>query len=302
MSDIVDSIIGTIGNVFGDIFGAKQQSKNVDKQIEAQRKENVLARAHNIHLANMQNQENLAQWKRETEYNSPAAQMGRFQAAGLNPNLIYGQSNTAPQLSGSMTSGAPATPADMSALGNKPSVLASVFRSLGDGLMNIPLYREQVRGMKLDNDLKKQDIIGKQSDNAFNEWLRTVDPYSNSDSPFAKSIAGRRAWMEFHSVMTDNDLKDLQLSMSTFEHQMNQKSADYLLRKLAAEVNITEEEAKNFAVKLASEIGILRADERIKTAESFLVNPDFMKKLEGSGWQWATTFSNFIKTIANPFK
>lgn len=40
-----------------------------------------------------QRQDALADWQRQNEYNSPAAQMERYKAAGLNPNLIYGQSN-----------------------------------------------------------------------------------------------------------------------------------------------------------------------------------------------------------------
>lgn len=32
-------------------------------------------------------------WDKQNEYNSPANQMARFKAAGLNPNLIYGQGN-----------------------------------------------------------------------------------------------------------------------------------------------------------------------------------------------------------------
>lgn len=35
----------------------------------------------------------LADWQMMNEYNSPEAQMARFQEAGLNPNLIYGSSN-----------------------------------------------------------------------------------------------------------------------------------------------------------------------------------------------------------------
>lgn len=40
-------------------------------------------------------QRNLQQWNMENAYNSPAAQMQRFAEAGLNPNRIYDQSNTA---------------------------------------------------------------------------------------------------------------------------------------------------------------------------------------------------------------
>ena len=37
----------------------------------------------------------LADWNRQNQYNSPAAQMQRFKDAGLNPHLIYGQTNQA---------------------------------------------------------------------------------------------------------------------------------------------------------------------------------------------------------------
>lgn len=41
--------------------------------------------------------DNLAQWNRQNQYDSPSAQMARFADAGLNPDLIYGQqSNTSP--------------------------------------------------------------------------------------------------------------------------------------------------------------------------------------------------------------
>lgn len=39
---------------------------------------------------NLANKYNLDMWNRQNEYNLPAAQMARLQAAGLNPNLIYG--------------------------------------------------------------------------------------------------------------------------------------------------------------------------------------------------------------------
>lgn len=42
---------------------------------------------------NRQNAYNEAKWDKENAYNSPMAQMERYKEAGLNPNLIYGQSN-----------------------------------------------------------------------------------------------------------------------------------------------------------------------------------------------------------------
>lgn len=48
-----------------------------------------------IRLKELENQFNLDVWNMNNEYNTPAAQMQRYLDAGLNPNLIYGQQNTA---------------------------------------------------------------------------------------------------------------------------------------------------------------------------------------------------------------
>lgn len=50
----------------------------------------------------------LADWEMNNAYNSPAAQMQRFKDAGLNPNLIYGQTNTAQPVRSSNAPNAPA--------------------------------------------------------------------------------------------------------------------------------------------------------------------------------------------------
>lgn len=44
----------------------------------------------------LQRQNALADWNMQNAYNSPSEQMQRFKAAGLNPNLIYGQTSEAP--------------------------------------------------------------------------------------------------------------------------------------------------------------------------------------------------------------
>ena len=49
-------------------------------------------------MYNLQRQDALADWNRQVEYQSPAAQMARYKEAGLNPNLIYGQQQSSPQV------------------------------------------------------------------------------------------------------------------------------------------------------------------------------------------------------------
>jgi len=49
-----------------------------------------------LEIYDKQRTDALADWNRQNQYNSPAAQMQRFKDAGLSPHLIYGQTNTAP--------------------------------------------------------------------------------------------------------------------------------------------------------------------------------------------------------------
>ena len=69
----------------------------------------------------------LEDWYRQNAYNTPKAQMRRFEAAGLNPNLIYGQQNTA---GGIDTSAPPTVESPLSGLNVEGAVNASLNRMI----------------------------------------------------------------------------------------------------------------------------------------------------------------------------
>lgn len=58
-----------------------------------QARQNRLSREFQREMYARQRQDQLADWYRTNEYNSPQAQMSRFEAAGLNPHLVYSQGN-----------------------------------------------------------------------------------------------------------------------------------------------------------------------------------------------------------------
>lgn len=60
-------------NMLGNELGTRRQYKYAKK------------------IAGFQHGQNMELMKYQLDYNSPAAQMGRFKDAGLNPNLVYGQ-------------------------------------------------------------------------------------------------------------------------------------------------------------------------------------------------------------------
>lgn len=101
-----DGLAGSIVGGVASAFGASSSNKAAMKQQEAANKANrELAEyqaQQNRLLAEYQNSWNKQMWNETNEYNSPTAQMARYQDAGLNPNLIYGQGT--PGNAGSLTS------------------------------------------------------------------------------------------------------------------------------------------------------------------------------------------------------
>lgn len=74
--------------------GAQIASQGVNAY--SQGKLNRKTRKWNEKMHGLLREESLADWAMTNDYNSPQAQMQRFRDAGLNPNLIYGQTNEAP--------------------------------------------------------------------------------------------------------------------------------------------------------------------------------------------------------------
>jgi hypothetical protein len=105
-------------------------------------------------LTNRQNRKNaLADWNRLNTYNTPAEQMKRFQAAGLNKNLIYKQTNEA----------APVRSTDYVAPQLDTENLQVFKKSNQFQLQELSLesMQGQVEGIKLRNDEQriKNDIL-----------------------------------------------------------------------------------------------------------------------------------------------
>ena len=75
--------VSAIVNLGTAIYSAEQQKRLQKQNIRANRE-----------MAEYQYSKELEMWNRMNDYNSPESQMQRFAAAGLNPNLIYGQGNS----------------------------------------------------------------------------------------------------------------------------------------------------------------------------------------------------------------
>lgn len=80
MFDPLSAGITAAGGIIGSIFGHKSQS-DTNKA--------------NMELAKYQYGKALEMWNKQNEYNTPSAQRKRMEAAGFNPNLVYGHGSVA---------------------------------------------------------------------------------------------------------------------------------------------------------------------------------------------------------------
>ena len=137
-----------VGGLAGSVIGSIGNAIQTRKYLKAQAKENQKNREYNLMLARQQNQWNIEQWQRENDYNSPTAQMSRYRQAGLNPDLIYGQQNTS-AASPALTSGAPSSPNDMSAMLSQRNFGTAVQAAINEGL-DIKLKKAQIKNIQAD--------------------------------------------------------------------------------------------------------------------------------------------------------
>lgn len=90
---MIGSLISGGLGLIGSIASNSAQRNNSKAQRKFDEEQNRINREWNAAQAEKANQWSIDQWHRNNEYNSPAAQRARMAAAGVNPDLMYGQSS-----------------------------------------------------------------------------------------------------------------------------------------------------------------------------------------------------------------
>ena len=196
---IVGGIISGVGSLLGD-FGSSAMN---NKAVRDTNKANMEIAKYQAQWQQQENekayQRSLNMWNLQNEYNSPAQQMARIRAAGLNPNLVYGSGVTG-NSSGS-------TPQYEPAKFNAPTMQAYRGWNLGisDAISQFLAYRTakaQVDNMEAQNSLIRQQTATEATKQA--------------------NIAASTSRSEFDLNMA-KELKDVSVSSAIAD--MNQKQA-----------------------------------------------------------------------------
>ena len=151
------SIVGGIISGVGSLLGGLGSSAMNNKAVQDTNKANMEIAKYQAQWQQQENekayQRSLKMWNLQNEYNSPTQQMARIRAAGLNPNLVYGNGVTG-NSSGS-------TPQYEPAKFNAPTMQAYRGWNLGisDAISQFLAYRTvkaQVDNMEAQNSLIRQ--------------------------------------------------------------------------------------------------------------------------------------------------
>lgn len=119
-----------------------QQRRNIERQ-----------NTFNKEMAEYSYSKDLEMWNRQNAYNSPQAQMERLKAAGLNPNMVYGQGTVAGNTSGQM----PRYQAPTASFNVEPMVK---FPSVIGMFQDMAIKQGQIQGIQKDNEFKEfQNVI-----------------------------------------------------------------------------------------------------------------------------------------------
>lgn len=243
----------------GSIAGNRSSNSNIDKQIAAQKEENQKNRDWNLNLAKQQNQWNIDQWNRENQYNIPAAQMARMKAAGLNPDLAYGQQNLS-AASPEMTAGDGSLPADLSNLANKRTIGDSIAQAASTRLTNAQAKLAESQADKTDKETEGQGIT--------NEWLPKLlkGQVDDNEATIKQKLAdaglkGKQIEVATEQIkVMQQSVKESQKKIEDLQSQMENRTFQQVQAML--EYNLKKDKQSYEVREILSRIGINSATAR----------------------------------------
>lgn len=261
------SILGGIVAGVGSLFGGLGSSAMNNKAVQDTNKTNMEIAKYQAQWQQQENekayQRSLNMWNLQNEYNSPTQQMARIRAAGLNPNLVYGNGVT-----GNSAGSAPQyEPAKF----NAPTMQAYRGWNLGisDAISQFLAYRTakaQVDNMEAQNSLIRQQTATEATKQA--------------------NIAASTARSEFDLNMAKH-LKDVSISSAIADMNLKQAGASQGWTKANREVIQYELDKALFdnKIKLSNEeyLKVLQSVRQLQQDNDINAFRNEMERVTGKG-------------------
>lgn len=223
---IVGAAVGTVGSIVGQHMANKANQKLQQKQLDW----------------------NEEMWHQQNAYNTPAAQMQRYADAGLNPNLVVG--NTPGGNAGSPAEGVAPSQVDNVMEGFDPIGNYIALKNASEDIENKRTERE----LKIDKTEAEINVLRAQAEGKGqeNKWGREDRPYNAALKRGEVNLQGIQLLsgkLGLAGQTTENQIKILQrdaatikLAYADFAEQMNLINSYEQVKNLQARTNMTNYE------------------------------------------------------------
>lgn len=257
IGNLISAGTGLLSGLFnGPKKQDKYNAKSQQRQYEYQSALNAQAQKYNMETMAQENRYAVENWLMQQEYNSPENQLKRVQEAGLNPNLVMGQSNVT-----NASNSAPSTPSGNSPSGGSADAMPTDISRLN------PIQRAfegAVQGLQ--TSLQYQNI----SQDISNKRAVQANTEADTRKKLQETLEGQQ---RTYSIMLDNYKKHFENTKLAEQYfiKLEQQKAD-IDRTYAALENLQEnsvftrnnadlvisqkKETDKKAVKLDSEIAL----------------------------------------------
>lgn len=164
MSGLAGAIIGAGATIAAGTASAVSSGKANKRGEKLAKHLNASNQQFTREINDLNYQRAMEQWHLENAYNSPKSQMQRYQEAGLNPNLIYGQQNLGSSIN-SPAAQASASNFDEATLASQSGVNLNYLGDAVNHAVNMYQQTEQFEqsldNLRLQNKSLRLDNIGK---------------------------------------------------------------------------------------------------------------------------------------------
>jgi histone H3/H4 len=217
------------------MYNKQRADSMFDWMMQNKREDEVWGRnnQYNEGLWNKQNQYNEGLWNKQNQYDSPASQMQRFKEAGLNPNLIYGQSN------GGGTIATAQFQSDRGGSGEKHGVNAMSYNprapqfDLQNGLLAYTQQREsaaRINNMESQNKILEQDSILRAVQTANTAGRTAKDSFELGLASDLRKTSVQAAEAALRKTITETDIS---LSRNEREAAMNSSNLSEAAQRIS---------------------------------------------------------------------
>lgn len=173
-------IFSAASSIYDTYQSNKTARQNTDKTIAANKAEAELA---------YQRQQEM--WHMQNEYNTPESQMLRYQAAGLNPHLIYGQGNSG-NASGMPSYNPPHIQYQYQAgkYGQAAAQVIPMMMSIGTWVQDMRIKEAQLKGITQETMLKSAKTM---SASQLYEYLEQANPEMLRKLSYGNTLLARQS-------------------------------------------------------------------------------------------------------------